>query len=59
MSCQHPHLKFEEGDNRIRCIDCPWEAKVAVPGAAHPMLTLDNTRHTKWQLPRSEPLAGK
>lgn len=59
VSCAHPHLKFEDGDNKIRCMDCPWEAKTASPGVPDPMLSIDGTRHSKWELPRSEPVTKK
>lgn len=56
MMCPHSHLKFSEDGNSIKCIDCPWEAHVKMPGVPHPMLLMDSTRHTKWELSRDKPL---
>jgi hypothetical protein len=57
--CAHPHLLFENGDNKIKCVDCSWSAETKTPGIAHPKLGIDPSRHSKWELPRDKPVEKK
>lgn len=56
MTCAHPHLVFENGDNRIRCVDCPWVAENKTPAVASPTISTDPSRHSRWELPRDKPV---